>query len=664
MSGSKQAMIKSDSNWMPRVVGFTLCLITLKLYWPVGGFEFVNYDDPLYVTDNAAVAGGLTWKGLHWAFLSGDPFAGMPLTTLSYLVDSALFGLSARAFHLTNLLLHLANTVLCFVVLRRLTGALWRSALVAALFAWHPLHVETVAWVSGRKDLVCAFFSLLVLWAYGHYAANRCSARAGEFQGGVRRWYGLALVLFVCAAMGKSTAIILPFLLLLLDFWPIGRVSGFRSRPCNCSSADSESNKRSFAQLLLEKVPFLVVTLVTAAVSFRIMNQGGGIVAVSDKPMAHRAGNAIISYVRYLAKTFWPSDLAVYYPYPAWTAWQIAGAVVVVAGVTLCVVGLARSRPYLAVGWCWFLGTLVPVLGLVQTGSHSMADRYTYLPLTGLFVSLVWVAAQWGSSGPWAKQVLGGGTALALLGCLSLTWFQLRQWHDSETLFRHALRVTTGNYIAHVQLGMALSQKGKADEALSHYAASLEIAPNFVQAHNNLGAELANRGRVAEAEDHFLAALRVDPNYAPGASNLANLLNRQGKPGQAIVQYQLGVILAGRKQTEAAIAHFREAVHLQPDWLEALNNLAWLLATEPDAKLRNGTEAVRLAAHAVELTKTNNAGVLDTLGAAYAEVGRFSDAVQTAEEAARKARADGQIDLSVQLTERVKFYQAQRPLRE
>ena len=654
-------MNKSDSNLTARLVGFALCLITLAIYWPMGGFEFVNYDDPLYVTDNPAVAGGLTWKGLHWAFLSGDPFAGMPLTTLSYLVDSALFGLSARAFHLTNLLLHLANTVLCFAFLRWLTGALWRSALVAALFAWHPLHVEAVAWVSGRKDLVCTFFSLLVLWAYGRYATIRSSARASKPQIDAKKWYGLALVLFVCALMGKATAITLPFLLLLLDFWPLGRVSGFSTRRGSPSPEDAEPNKQGFAQLLLEKVPFLVITLIAAAVSFRIMNKGGGIVAASQVPLPQRAGNAVISYVRYLAKTFWPNDLAVYYPYPAWAGWQIAGAVLVMSGLTLLVVGLARSRPYLAVGWCWFLGTLVPVLGLVQTGSHSMADRYAYLPVTGLFVLLAWAA---GGGGRRAKPVLVGAAAMVLVGCLSLTWFQLRHWHDSETLFRHALRVITGNYIAHVQLGMALSQKGKAEEALSHYAASLEIAPDFAQAHNNLGAELANQGRMAEAEAQFMAALRVDPNYAPSLSNLAALMNRQGKPGQAIVHYQLGVILAGRKQTGAAIARFREAVRLKPDWLEALNNLAWILATQPDEKLRNGGESVRLAARAVELTKTNNPGALDTLAAAYAEVGRFSDAADAAQKATGLAAAAGQTDLATEIQKRRRLYDAGRAFRE
>jgi protein O-mannosyl-transferase len=659
-----QTMNNSRTNWGVRLIGFTLCLITLVIYWPVRNFEFVNYDDPLYVTENPAVAGGLTWKGLQWAFFSGDPFAGMPLTTLSYLIDSALFGMSASAFHLTNLLLHLANTVLCFAVLRRLTGALWPSALVAALFAWHPLHVEPVAWISGRKDLVCTFFSLLTLGAYGRYAVIRSSAPGRAIQAGAMKWYGLALALFSCALMGKTTAITLPLVLVLLDFWPLGRVPGFLSGAARAGSEGPQPNTQSFARLLLEKLPFFIIALTAAAVSFRNMDRGGGVVSVGEVPWSCRIGNAAVSYARYLSKTFWPSDLAVYYPYRTWTAWQIFGATVLVAGVTLLVARAARSKTCLAVGWLWFLGTLVPVLGLVQTGSHSMADRYCYLPLLGLFMALVWSAADWGSSRRGAGAALSAASAMLLAGCLVLTSVQLRQWHDSETLFRHALRVSADNYIAHNQLAMALAQQGKVDEAMDHYAATIAIQPGFVQARNNLGAELAKQGKAAEAEDQFVKALRTDPHFTPSHYNLAVLLDRQGKPGRAIVSYQLGVILAGRRQTAEAIAHYREAVRLQPNWLEALNNLAWLLATQPGDKLRNGAEAVRLASYAVELTRTNHPGALDTLAAAYAEAGRFDEAVRTAQLAEGLASPAAPKDLTAQIHSRLELYRARQPARE
>ena len=787
-----------------------LLLGTLAVYWPVVGFDFTDYDDPGFISANPHVLSGLKPENVAWAFQTTDMGYWQPLTWLSLMLDVQLFGTGAAGPHATNLILHAANSILLFLLLRRMTAAHWRSALVAGLFALHPLRVESVAWVCERKDVLSTCFGLLALLAYHrHVAPTRAAAGSAGFGRKATRAYWLALLWFLLSLMSKPMLVTLPFALLLLDYWPLGRIqlTGLRAQ------------RAILHRLLLEKLPFLFLSAVFSAATFLVANKIGAVVPITRLPALARLENAAVSYVVYLAKTFWPVNLANPYAH-SWT-WPVsyvllAGALL--AGLSALIVWRARRLPFFFTGWFWFLGTFVPVIGLVQTGEQPMADRFTYVPLIGLFILLVWggaaLLARWPSSRP--VRVMAGIIPTVVLVALGLrSTDQLQYWRNSEVMFRRAVAVTTGNHIAHNNLGAILWRQGQRDQAVNHYAEALRFKPDFAEALNNLGATLVARGQFAEARTQFTRALEIKPSLASAHSNLGDLfsherntpaaiaayqraleldpklpdvhnnlacalaargdlpaalahfqqavalrpdfvdalnnlgttLSEQGRAAEALgpltnairlhpayaeahynlanaylalkrprdaaaeyqaalqlhpnhgpahyrlgnlyfldhqldaaaqhyraalagntnhaeAHYQLATVLAEQKVARPAVGHYREALRLKPDWLEPLNNLAWMLATHPASELRDGAEAVRLANRALELTHHRDSAAFDTLAAAYAEAGRFSEAIAAAQHALTLAPPSTDPRLTNDMRNRLELYQQGRPYRE
>jgi hypothetical protein len=530
-------------------LGLVLALGTLALYLPVVHHGFITLDDNQYVTSNPVVQAGLTWAGVKWAFTNVIASNWFPLTWLSHMLDCQLYGMNAAGHHLTSVFFHIANVLLLFIWLNRTTGALWRSALVAALFAWHPLRVESVAWVAERKDVLSAFFWLLTLLAYTRYA---------DFSKGQRRkakaFYLLAVFLFACGLMSKPMVVTLPFVLLLADFWPLNRISlaDFSIKACR--------------RLLIEKIPFLALTVAESCINFTAQKASGATWSTDALPLHIRLANAVVSYLRYLSNTFWPADLAVIYPYPKhWPFWFVLTAVAVLLVWSITAVLRARQNPFLFFGWFYFLGTLVPVIGLVQVGPQSMADRYTYLPSIGLLIVIVWgadllLAAQ----ARRLKIAVLAGTA-ALVACLLITTRQLSYWQNDITLFFHAVKVTSDNYVADAYLGGALETAGLPDVALPFYFESVRITPYFPIAQWNLGLALLRKGRADEASDHLGAAARLVPN-------------------DPVIRCYHGKALAAAGNFTAASAEFTEALRLNPGYAEAKICHEEILSAHPELK--------------------------------------------------------------------------------
>jgi hypothetical protein len=445
------------------VIGLGLLAAIGVVYWPVRHFEFINFDDDVYVWANPEVQNGLTLRGLAWAFTTGHAGNWHPLTWLSHMLDCQLFGVNAGAHHLVNVLFHAANTLLLFGVLKRMTGARWRSALVAALFALHPLHVESVAWVAERKDVLSTCFWLLTLWAYVRYVQKPEIHYSTAALRPLTSWnYWLALVFFVCGLMSKPMVVTLPLVLLLLDYWPLNRVAG-----CKLPAASSDPERSTLLALVWEKVPFLALAGVSCGLTLWVQQRGGAVASVESLPLGLRTGNAVVAYVRYLGHAFWPGGLAVFYPYQAWSLPTVVGAGVLLAGVTGVVVWRGRSERHLLVGWLWYLATLIPVIGLVQVGGQSLADRYTYVPLIGMFVLVAWGMPRSLTQPRLGKLAMIAAASAVLCACAVLSWVQVHHWRDSETLFRYALKVTTGSAQAHNNLGVALAAQGKLAEAVA-----------------------------------------------------------------------------------------------------------------------------------------------------------------------------------------------------
>ena len=681
-----------------------LSAVTLATFWPVTRHDFVNYDDDRYVTANAHVKQGLTWGTLAWSFQARDAVYWHPVTWVSHLLDVRLFGLNAGRHHLVSLLFHTANTVLLFLLLQHLTGAAWRSAFVAALFALHPLHVQSVAWVAERKDVLSAFCFFLTLLAYARYAeqskvlslkskvqgpdagvqspgadVSRITYHVSRFTHHASRYYLLALLFFALGLMSKPMLITLPFVLLLLDYWPLQR--------CQSASRSLKPPARKFHPssfilhpLLLEKLPFFALSAGLFVATFVANSQHRAVRAFKVLPFMVRLDNAIVAGAAYLGKMFWPVHLSVFYPLrldlPAGT---VLGAAVVLIGLTAWAVYGWRHRPYLAVGWFWFFGMLIPVLGLVQVGGHQMADRYTYLPLIGIFLMLTWeiverVAARASLSAlsPGAVASMGDlrpsgqpsaqmpafpvkvRTVLALVAgavlafCALETRHQLGYWRDSLTLFGRALELDSGNEIALNNYCLELFSQGKYEEAAGRLSDALRAKPKLVPALVQLGIARSMQGRTNEAMRAFSAAVQEAPDYASARGNFGYFLSQQGWNVEAVRELQAAVrlqpdypggfaMLANACQrlgrTAEAIAYYREAIRLQPDNLALLNNFAWLLAASPDARLRNGQEAMLRAVRACELTKYQHPLALTTLAAACAEAGRFQEAIGYAEQA-------------------------------
>jgi len=535
-----------------------LALGTLALYWPVTGYPFINFDDPEYISENPVTQAGLTWHGLVWAFNGIHVGNWHPASWLSHMIDCQLFGLNAGGHHLVNVLFHIANTLLLFAFLRAATGCNWRSAFVAALFAWHPLHVESVAWVSERKDVLSTFFWLLTLIAYARYAQSSDEWRVTSDQPAVplvtrhsSRFYWLALLFCALALLSKPMAVTLPFTLLLVDVWPLRRISSFKFQISN------------YRALLVEKIPFFLLALGLCAVTFLAQRSAG---AVSPMEWSSRLGNVPVAYLRYLEKTFWPADLALVYPYVYhWPAAAIAGAVLLLALVSTLALGRLRRQPWLAAGWFWFLGTLVPVIGFVQVGAQSMADRYFYIPSVGLFVVLVWGAAELCAARPNGKLILaiaGGG---ALLGCWLAASLQISYWQNSASVFLHARDVTQNNYVADNALGKVFELAGDYGRARVLYEEAVRIEPRYAISQYNLGLCLIGFGLKDQAFAHLAAAARLDP-------------------GNVGAQFNLGVFFEQNRRWAEAKKCFEATLRLQPDFADAKTRLTALLAAHPELR--------------------------------------------------------------------------------
>ncbi len=646
------------------VICLFLALSTLAVYWPVTRHGFVNYDDTDYVTANPHVQAGLSGKGLTWVWQSEVARNWHPVTMLSHMLDCQLYGLKPWGHHLTSLLFHSTNAVLLFLLLWKMTGAVWRSGLVAALFALHPLHVESVAWVAERKDVLSTFFFLLTLGAYARYAEDR-GARAEEREAKSEGrsphrpspianhpslYYWLALTLFALGLMSKPMLVTLPFVLLLLDYWPLQRMqlsarpssrfkvqrSGFKV-PVRAGQPQPSTAWQTtrLTQLLAEKLPFLVLSAVSCVVTFRVQQSGGAVLDVGNLPIGGRIANALMSYMRYLEKMVWPEGLAALYLRKApWPTWEVGLAALALLAATVVILRLGRHRPYLTVGWFWYLGTLVPVIGLVQVGMQTMADRYTYIPLIGIFIALAW--GGWELASRWRVPLAGQGiaTVVVLAICALLARKQLGWWATSETLFGRMIEVGQGNYLAHYNMGNLYSRQDKLADAAAHYEAALRSEPNYAEAHNNLGAVLLRQGRFDEALAHYATAVRLKPEYLY-CFNLANAQMDAGRPSEAVPNYQqalrlnpsssqahhnLGMALRAQGQAEQAVAEFRAALRLQPDYESAEHHLANCLA---DAGMLKEAEAHYLAA--VRLNP-NHAENYNGLGICYAMQANYAEA--------------------------------------
>lgn len=657
------------------LASFGLSLGTLLLYWPVFHFGFINLDDTSYVVHNFHINNGFTWQGLAWSFQAGYAGNWHPLTWVSLMLDCQLFGVNPGASHAINVLIHATTSVILFLVLEKLTGAFWRSWIVAALFAWHPLHVESVAWIAERKDVLCALFWMLTLWAYARYVGG-VKGRGGKLglarqeprpttfiEGratlpGSRSWlmYVLAIFFFVLALMSKPMAVTLPFALLLLDWWPLGRFSGGGTRVIS---------------LIAEKVPLFILSAGCCILTV-IAQRGSAIASLSDVPLKYRLTNIAVGYWHYLEKIFWPVRLSIIYPFTsAWPVGEIALAAVVILGVTaLCFYGgLARLRravtfseadkqrsppfrftadnraqSYLLFGWFWFIGTLVPVIGLVQVGVQSMADRYGYIPSIGIFVILCWGTYDVLRGVPFGRTGLMCGAIGILTGCLFLSSRQIQDWRDSGLLFSHAVEVTTDNFVARVNYADYLADSGKISAAEEEAQAAVRIAPQEALTHSALGRVLALEGKSAVAVSELRKALEIQ--FVPSdAVDLAISLTQEGLIAEAIAEYRM-------------------VLNKNPNAADALNNLAWILATSPDPKLRNGSEAVQLAGMACSITHRSQPTMLGTLAAAYAEAGRFDDAISTANQARELAESQGNSAVADRNAELMKIYESHRAYHE
>ena len=556
------------------IVCLFLILAAGAVYAQVAYHDFVSYDDNLYVTENQVVQRGLTAQGVVWAFTTMHADNWHPLTWLSHMIDCELFGMNPAGHHVGSVVFHLMNTVFLFLLLRHMTGALWRSAAVSLLFALHPLHVESVAWISERKDVLSAFFWILTMGAYVRYVASPRLSR-----------YGLVALFFALGLMAKPMVVTLPVVLLLMDYWPLGRFQskGARSGPDETKepSAGDPGAGSSFTFLLKEKVPLLVLSLICGAVTLTAQGSGGAVKSMDWLPLQARAANALLSYAEYLGKMVWPRGLAVFYPFPEnLQMWKSALALLLLVCMTALVIRLRTKFPYLIVGWLWYLGTLAPVIGIVQVGMQAMADRYTYIPLMGLFIAVSWGIGDVMAGLPHGK-IVSALLGSAVVGILMVSsWLQVGHWQDSISLYKHALRVTTGNYLVHNNLGAELLKRGETDEAIAHLREAVTMQPRYTSARINLGAALAEDGKLEDAVSNYKEALAFAPDNPKLHFNLGAALAQQGNLDQAVTHWKkviqlrpglveahncLGLALFKQGKTPEAIARYRHSLQIAPD---------------------------------------------------------------------------------------------------
>ncbi|MBW1817200.1 MAG: tetratricopeptide repeat protein [Deltaproteobacteria bacterium] len=617
------------------IVGLILVVATLTVYRQVTDYEFVNVDDDVYITANRHVQAGWTGEGLKWAFTTNLHGHWHPLTWLSHMTDAQLFGLNPAGHHLTNLFLHLANTLLLFLLMRRMTGAVYRSAAVAALFALHPLHVESVVWVADRKDVLAGLFFLLTLWVYVSYIRRRTFVR-----------YLPALACFGLALLCKSAIATLPAILLLLDYWPLARLEPPTNTQNQHVEPGGSGRVRQALLLLWEKSGFFIIVAIAAVVTFKVMES----VITGHKPLSEWwAADALINYVAYMGKLFWPVNMTVFYPYimkvPLWKIWGSASILVL---ISILAVLWARKRPYVIVGWLWYLLTLVPVIGVIRAGPHKLADRYTYLPLIGLFIIMAWGVSELLGRWRFRRQGLAVICGLVMVAMIVGSWHQARYWKDSISLFSHAVSIHPQSWLALNNLGDAMAEKGDTDKAMELFKRALRVNPAYAKTHYNLAKALFESGDPEGAVASYREAIRPQPDYARAHHNLGVILARQGNHGAAVEQFsealgldaeyllayrnlgealekldrqaeavdayeallglepgdaalhnQVGMILTRLGRVDEAMAHYEAALRLRPDLAEAHNNIGVLLAQQNRIKKAAGhfREALRYDPH-------------------------------------------------------------------
>ncbi len=642
----------------PRLIALLLALVTLVVYLPAVRCDFVNFDDQLYVTENPHVQGGLTWPDIEWAFTTFHAANWHPLTWLSHMADCTLFGLNPAAHHFVNVLFHAANTALLFLLLLRLTGALWPAAWVAALFAWHPLHVESVAWISERKDVLSTFFALLALLGYADYVREQR-----------HRSFWLALAAFVLSLMAKPMFVTLPFLLLLLDYWPLERVSVARF------------DAQTWLRLIQEKIPFFLPVIASAIVTYLAQRNGAAVMTLAQLSFATRTQISLIAYGQYLLNTLWPVNLAVLYPLPNHFHWIHAAAATATAVLFLISWLAWRARvkgPYFVVGWLWFLGTLVPVIGLVKVGSMALADRYTYFPLVGIFVAVAWGARNLAMQHRFLKKLVVTAAILILPACIALTENQIRYWRDSETLFAHTVAVTPSNANAHINLGAAEEVSGHLTAALAEYRLAAGIAEDNVNAHYNIANILVKLGKISEALPEFRQTIALDPTTAVWHNGFGIALADLSKFSEATNEFAMAAqldpenpwphvetakVLLKLGRDADAVDELRSALRVDPNNFQILILAAHVLAADTNPAVRDGATALTLAIKANTLTGGVQPLVLDVMGMACAEAGHFDDARDVTQKALDISKAAQELNVEP-MEERLKLYSNHQPWRE
>jgi protein O-mannosyl-transferase len=641
----------------------SLIVVTLAVFWPVTNHEFINYDDNLFVTENTQVQAGFTMGSLKWAFTTTKTGNWHPLTWLSHMLDVRLFGLKPGLHHGMNLFFHIANSLLLFLVFHRMTKALWQSAFVAALFALHPLHVESVAWVAERKDVLSTFFWMLTMGAYVYYVQRP----------GLQR-YVLVVVFFVLGLMSKPMVVTLPFVLLLMDYWPLKRFQhqesdhGIHTEAFNPSPSVKQKRKSGkqptvkvkvqkekpinpncqwtlSRSLLREKVPFFILTVAASVITYIAQQKEGTVASIQVIPPFVRFTNALVSYVDYIGKMIWPAKLAVFYPNPGlYPPWQVLGAALLLIAVTSAAIWVPRRLPYATVGWLWYLGTMIPVIGIVQVGEQAMADRYTYVPLIGLFVMIAWAIPEFTRTWHYRTSIYAICAGFILSALMYTTSIQLQHWQNSVTLFEHTLKNTSNNYSAHYSMGNALRDNGRIEEAVAHYTEALRINPVHPEIHFNLGNILSRQGKFDEAIMHYMKAIQVSPNDADAYNHLGTAQVSQGKIRDAVITLtraieidpnksasynNLGAALVRLGKPDEAVANFTRAVQINPDDMEAHYNIGVISASQ--GKFDNA------AIHFRETTriKPDFAKTHNNLGSVLVLQGRIEEAIASFREALR-----------------------------
>jgi tetratricopeptide (TPR) repeat protein len=601
---------------MFRAKTIALCFGLVAITWAVFGqtlhHEFINYDDPLYVLQNPHVRAGVTWDSVRWAFTHVHSQNWHPLTSISHMLDCQIFGVEPRWHHFINVLLHSVGAVLLFLALAQMTKALWPSAFVAAVFAIHPLRVESVAWIAERKDVLSGVFFMLVILAYARYVRAPSVTR-----------YITMSIFFACGLMSKPMLVTVPIVLLLLDYWPLARST-------------------SWKKLIVEKIPLFSLSLLSVIATLLAQNFALG--SPGMLPLSYRVTNAVVTYFDYIWQMFWPRDLIPFYLHPEGRLqiWRLMIAIVILISITVIAFLRRRKNPYLLVGWLWYLVMLLPVIGLIQVGLQGRADRYTYLPQIGLYIVVTWLVFDLSAS--WRKrEFVLAPAAVAVIATLSiLSWKQTAHWRDTESLWSYTLSVTPNSDVAHTGLAGILFVQGRVDEAIEHYRRAIAMRSGNSGAQHGLATALAQQRKTDEAIEHYKKALEIQPDNIQASDDLALMFVHRGDYAEAIAQWQ-------------------SSLRYEPDDGNALNNLAWALATSADSQLRDPQKAVELAQLANRLANDTNPIVLRTLAVAYAANGQLDDAIATAKRGVRLAAASGKDSLAADLRRYIDMFKRGQP---